>query len=376
MTTTGTDNSISRTCLGDISNQVQFIQQQKASVQMASSLKPTKPTLAVNPIVTNPTLVPSKLKKDVPSTTCTNNSTTNNSITLSPPPSKKMPLSVYNSPKIDEKDTSDPQSCTEYIKDIVNHYRSIECKYLADHNYMMKQTDLTPNMRAILVDWLIDVHHKFNLVPETFFLTINIIDRFLSEKVISRQRLQLVGITAMFISSKYEEIASPAVQDFVKITKDAYTKEEVLRMERIMLQVLDFNLTVASPNVFLKRYLKCGRCTELQTFIAMYLVELALMDYALLEFTPSAWACAAVYLAKHITEDTEKWDFTLQYYTEKSEDDVKPCARVLLRQLKKISSQRRDPVNKPLVAAVNKYKKENRLSASRVCAKMADTVQF
>ena len=239
---------------------------------------------------------------------------------------------------------------------------------------MTRQSDLHPNMRAILVDWLIDVHYKFKLVPETLYLTLNLVDRFLSEKTISRQRLQLVGITAMFIASKYEEILSPVVCDFVKITKEAYSKEEVLRMERIMLQVLDFNLTIASPNVFLKRYLKCGRCTELQTYIAIYLTELSLMDYSQLEFTPSTLACAAVYLSKHLTQDLEKWDETLQYYTEKTEEDVKPCAKVLLRYLKKISAQRRDSVNKPLVAAVNKYKKEDRLSASRICAKMAESV--
>ncbi|KAG2383235.1 hypothetical protein C9374_004572 [Naegleria lovaniensis] len=193
----------------------------------------------------------------------------------------------------------------------MSHYKSIERKYLPDCNYMARQNDLHPNMRAILVDWLIDVHYKFKLVPETLYLTVNLIDRFLSEKTISRQRLQLVGITAMFVASKYEEILSPVVADFVKITKDAYTREEVLRMERIMLQVLDFNLTIASPNVFLKRYLKCGRCTELQTFIAVYLSELSLMDYAQLEFSPSIVACAAVFLSKHLTQDLDKWDATM-----------------------------------------------------------------
>ncbi|EFC36215.1 B-like cyclin [Naegleria gruberi] len=428
-TTNTINNTTQRTCLGDISNQVHHLPKasslpfkakpltnnlnnSKENIKLhmvpkltnnntttttTTTTTATTTTLIQQPQSTTNTFVPTCIPPHnthsliTPSSLSSFNSTTSintttsinlitpqHNITLkeaqSPPPKKASLL--ISSPKIDEKDCYDPQHCTEYIKDIVNHYKSIEKKYLPDSNYMGRQQDLQPQMRAILIDWLIDVHCKFLLVPETLYLTINLVDRFLSEKAVSRQRLQLLGITAMFIASKYEEISSPIVADFVKITKDAYTRDEVLRMERIMLQVLDFNLTVASSNVFLKRYLKCGRCTELQTFIAIYLSELSLMDYAQLEFTPSTIACAAVYLSKHLTQDLEQWDLVLQHYTEKSEEDILPCARVMLKYLKKISSQRRDAHTKPLVAAVNKYKKEDKLSASRVCAKMVDSVQI
>jgi cyclin B len=86
-------------------------------------------------------------------------------------------------------------------------------------------------MRAILIDWLIEVHLKFKLLPETLFLTINLIDRYLEKQAIPRTKLQLVGVTAMLISSKYEEIYAPEVRDFVYITDKAYTKEEILAME-------------------------------------------------------------------------------------------------------------------------------------------------
>lgn len=86
-------------------------------------------------------------------------------------------------------------------------------------------------MRAILVDWLVDVHNKFKLLPETLFLTVNIIDRYLEKVVIKRSQLQLVGVSAMLIACKYEEIYAPEVKDFVYVTDKAYTREEVLRME-------------------------------------------------------------------------------------------------------------------------------------------------
>jgi hypothetical protein len=97
-------------------------------------------------------------------------------------------------------------------------------------------------MRSILIDWLIEVHLKFKLVPESLYLTVNLIDRYLEKEQVNRQKLQLVGVTAMLIACKYEEIYPPIVKDFVYITDNAYTKEEILEQEHRMLRVLDFNI--------------------------------------------------------------------------------------------------------------------------------------
>ena len=90
-------------------------------------------------------------------------------------------------------------------------------------------------MRSILIDWLVEVHLKFKLVPESLYLTVNLIDRYLEREQVHRSRLQLVGVTAMLIACKYEEIYPPIVKDFVYITDNAYTKEEILEQERKML---------------------------------------------------------------------------------------------------------------------------------------------
>lgn len=79
------------------------------------------------------------------------------------------------------------------------------------HEYMALQPEINAKMRSILVDWLIEVHHKFELMPETLYLTINLVDRFLSVKVVPRRELQLVGISSMLLASKYEEIWAPEV---------------------------------------------------------------------------------------------------------------------------------------------------------------------
>lgn len=131
-----------------------------------------------------------------------------------------------------------------------------EKDYIPRVGYMTSQNDINEKMRAILVDWLIEVHHKFKLLPETLFLTVNLIDRYLEKQVIHRTKLQLVGVTAMLIASKYEEIYAPEVRDFVYITDKAYQKEEILKQEFALLTELDFNICTPSSYRFLERFSK------------------------------------------------------------------------------------------------------------------------
>lgn len=89
---------------------------------------------------------------------------------------------------------------------------------------MSQQPEINDKMRSILIDWLIEVHLKFKLLPETLFITVSIIDRYLEKQKVSKSKLQLVGVTALFIAAKYEEIYPPEIKDFVFITDNAYSK--------------------------------------------------------------------------------------------------------------------------------------------------------
>merc|ERR1719515_413792 len=111
-------------------------------------------------------------------------------------------------------------------------------------------------MRAILIDWLIEVNMKYKLKPETLFLSISILDRFLAKKPVSRKKLQLVGIVATLIAAKYEEIFPPEISDLVYICDKAYTKDEILQMEVVVLMVLGFQLRVPTAVPFLDRFAK------------------------------------------------------------------------------------------------------------------------
>ena len=136
----------------------------------------------------------------------------------------------YSGPadNIDERDTDDPLCVTSYVQDMYEHFRSKEIATSVRPVYMEDQQYINERMRSILVDWLVEVHLKFKLVPETLYLTINIIDRYLAKAEVKRTKLQLVGVTALLIASKYEEIYPPELKkDFVYICDNAYTEHEV-----------------------------------------------------------------------------------------------------------------------------------------------------
>lgn len=230
---------------------------------------------------------------------------------------------------VDFQDQHNPLACTEYIGSIMEHMRMTEHARVASPNYMSnKQNDINSKMREILIDWLVEVHLKFKLKPETLFLTVNLIDRFLEIKTVKRQKLQLVGCTAMLIASKYEEIYAPEVRDFVYISDRAYTRDEILSMESIMLNALGFHCTAPSALRFSERLIKVNRCDRVQEFLVKYLVELQLQDYKFLKFLPSTIAASAMYVSNDIL-NKPKWSTLLEAHSKKSEADLSECTEQL-----------------------------------------------
>lgn len=228
---------------------------------------------------------------------------------------------------IDANDNDDPQSLHEYVNEIYQHLREKERTDRLNPNFLTIQTEITDKMRAILVDWLIEVHRMFKLIPETLFLAVNIIDRYLAVKVVSRDKLQLVGITAMLIASKYEEIYSPCCGDFVYISDGAYTKEQILVIEQHILNTLSFNLLHPAPLHFLRRFSKAAGSDYTMHTLCKYLIEVMLLDVKFTKFTASQIAAGSVYLARIMTERLPRWSPTLEHYTTYAESEVVIVAR-------------------------------------------------
>merc|ERR1719411_1832784 len=155
-------------------------------------------------------------------------------------------------------------------------------------------------MRSILVDWLVEGGEEYKLQTETLYLAVSYIDRFLSYMSVQRSKLQLVGTAAMFIASKYEEIYPPDVGEFVYITDDTYNKRQVLRMEHLVLKVLNFDLSVPSSHLFVNKIAELSKTDEKTKHLAMFLCELSLLHAdTFLKFSPSLMAAASLALARH-----------------------------------------------------------------------------
>ena len=203
---------------------------------------------------------------------------------------------------LDAEDIDDPLMVAEYVGEIFEYYKTLELVTMPNPDYMDHQDDLEWKMRGILVDWLIEVHTRFRLLPETLFLAVNIIDRFLSTKVVPLDKLQLVGVTAMFIASKYEEVLSPHVGNFVHVADDGFTVEEVLCAERYTLQTLKYDLSYPNPMNFLRRVSKADNYDIQTRTIGKYLMEISLVDHRFMRYPQSHVAATAMYVARLMLE--------------------------------------------------------------------------
>jgi hypothetical protein len=175
------------------------------------------------------------------------------------------------------------------------------------------QNEIKWNMRAILIDWLIEVQWKLKLLPETLFLSVNLIDRFLSQRAVSLVKLQLVGLTATLIASKVEEVLAPSVANFIYLADNAYSATELLKAERYMLHVMNFSLSFPNPLTFLRRISKAEGYDARSRTLAKYFMEVALVDSNFVACVGSLLAATSIYLARKMLASTPLWVFIMLF---------------------------------------------------------------
>ena len=226
-----------------------------------------------------------------------------------------------------DKEEEDVNACGEYARDIYAYLKCLENAYPVRENYLDGQ-DITSKMRSLLIDWMVSVHQQFELCQETLFLSVNFLDRYLQSEVerTPRDQLQLVGIAAMFLACKLEEIYLPSVEDFVYSTDNAYTEAELRAMEIKMINVLNFNLNSPISLSFLRRYSKAGDVDVLEHTLAKYILELSLLDFGQAALPPSMTAAAALMLSLQLLEPdvATPWNLSLQYHSGYTAAMLKP----------------------------------------------------
>uniref|UniRef100_A0A8C6TMF0 Cyclin B1 n=1 Tax=Neogobius melanostomus TaxID=47308 RepID=A0A8C6TMF0_9GOBI len=236
---------------------------------------------------------------------------------------------------VDADDYNNPMLCSQYVKDIYKYLRSLEVEQHVRPDFLQGQ-EVTGNMRAILMDWLVQVSIKFRLLQETMYMTVALIDRFLQDNPVPKKQLQLVGVTAMFLAAKYEEMYPPEISDFAFVTDNAYTPAQIREMERNILKVLKFKLGRPLPLQFLRRASKIHEVTAEQHTLAKYLLELTMVDYDMVHFTPSIVASAALALTIKIL-DAGEWDATLTHYMNYTEESLVPVMAHIAKNVVKVN---------------------------------------
>ncbi|XP_064639570.1 G2/mitotic-specific cyclin-B3-like [Lineus longissimus] len=228
---------------------------------------------------------------------------------------------------IDKENVGDSYQCPEYAYDIFEYYKEREISFMVQP-YMERQPEINNSMRAIVVDWLVEIQENFELNHETLYLAIRLVDKYLEKSVIKREQLQLVASTALFIACKFDERVPPLLDDFLYICDDAYTRAELTEMERNILKSIGFDLGIPSSYRFLRRYSKCCKCNMETLTMGRFILEMSQMDYEYLTYKESEMGAACLYLALKMKK-TGDWTPTLIYYTGYKEEQILPLVRKL-----------------------------------------------
>ncbi|KAM4080389.1 hypothetical protein ACJW30_11G012200 [Castanea mollissima] len=235
-------------------------------------------------------------------------------------------------PSID--DNCNQLEVAEYVDEIYQYYWVAEAQNPSMENYMSIQTDITAHMRGILINWLIEVHFKFDLMQETLYLMVTLLDRYLSQASVKKNEMQLVGLTALLLASKYEDFWHPRVKDLISISAESYTRDQMLAMERRILKQLKFRLNVATPYVFMLRFLKAAQADSKLEHLAFYLIELCLVEHESLKFKPSLLCASALYVARCTLHMTPAWTPLLCKHARYEESQLRDCAQMIIRSHK------------------------------------------
>jgi len=231
---------------------------------------------------------------------------------------------------IDERNKDDPLMATAYVKEMYSMHSEREINTSVKPTYMEHQPHIIAEYRATVIDWLVEVDAKYRFSPETLYLAVNLFDRYLEKNVVKKDDLQMVGVTSLWIASKYEETYAPDVREMVSVCDNTYTKREILDMERGILEALGYQVTVSTSFDFLVRSLTAAHADKEMVCLSRFLLEGTLPNYDLLEYLPSQLACAAVMIARKI-HGRNLWSPTLLKVTEYREEDIVPIARALLQ---------------------------------------------
>lgn len=328
-----TSDNKKRSALGDLTNAAAKLQDAKKAVKSKAL---TNTTNLIRPQLSRPSTKAVSVAKEeikVPESQVDTEAT----LYYSPENQKPKRALPPNVEDFDSECGTDPFQAPQYAQDIFLYFKQRELKFIP-RRYMEQQNEITQDMRAVLVDWLVEVQESFELNHETLYSAVRLVDLYLSRATVNKENLQLVGTTAMLISSKFEERCPPCVDDFLYICDDAYTRRDLIKMEMSILKAVDFDIGLPLSYSFLRRYARVSKASMETLTLARFILETSLMEYDLVDVKDSLLAASALMLA-FIMQKSGDWTPTLEYYSSFSKTDLRETTQRLHTMLVRLQSK-------------------------------------
>jgi len=252
----------------------------------------------------------------------------------------------------------------EYINDIYSNLLQDEkdLKIKPNFGYMDQQNDINYHMRAILIDWIVDVHSKYQFKEQTLYQTVWIIDTYLTLKNVLKTKLQLVGVAALFIACKNNEIYYPQTYEFIEIVDKAYALKELIEMENNILKELKFNIISPTSCDFYNIISKAYNFDRKQFLLGKYFLESSLIDYHLLRYSPSVIGISCVYIVMKFFG----FENYRELYSKKMVNEKQP-QKVIKDAARDICFLVRNLHTSHLTAVKNKYSLPENLNVAFYC---------
>ncbi|TCD63397.1 hypothetical protein EIP91_005605 [Steccherinum ochraceum] len=230
----------------------------------------------------------------------------------------------------------------EYREEIRYYMHEMERYTMSSTTSMDQQPEIRWHMRPCLVDFLVEIHFTFRLRPETLYLTLNIIDRYVSRRIVYVKHYQLVGCAALWIAAKFEDAKErvPTVQDLAQICRETYDESAFIQMEGHVLATIQWTLGHPTAEAWL-RMMCCGPCTEdpKVQHVARFLMEITLFYREFVQYTPSSIAMGALTLARYlcgkprrIFEETDECLEIVEHLDERLAKHVNDLSETLVKK--------------------------------------------
>ncbi|XP_041502093.1 G2/mitotic-specific cyclin-B3 [Microtus oregoni] len=198
-----------------------------------------------------------------------------------------------------EREDRNPACNSVYIKEIFSYLKKREDKFIVG-KYMERQLELTSTMRAIVVDWLVEVQSSFQMSNETLHLAVKLMDCYLMKAQCKKDNLQFLGSTVYMIAAKFEESYPPPLREFLYICEDPYEPRDMTSLEMKILKTLNFDINIPTAYHFLRRYTTCAHASMKTLTLSRFICEITLPEYEFIKEKPSKLAAACLALALYM----------------------------------------------------------------------------